>query len=114
MQVVINITDSFYDRLVNMNSDSDTCSFNESALVESVKNGIPLQKGHDRLIAEPTEEEITKTIGGNNDFAECIRDAVKTVFENAQTIIEADVPKRRKGTPLEENDSGYNCENWIP
>jgi hypothetical protein len=30
------------------------------------------------------------------------------------TIIEADVPKRRKGTPLEENDSGYNCENWIP
>lgn len=30
------------------------------------------------------------------------------------TIIEAEVPKRRKGTPLEENDSGYNCENWIP
>ena len=42
------------------------------------------------MIAEPTKEEITKTIGGNNDFAECIRDAVKTVFENAQTIIEAD------------------------
>ena len=27
---------------------------------------------------------------------------------------EADAPKRRKGTPLEENDSGYNCEDWIP
>ena len=34
MQVVINITDSFYDRLIHMDSDNDTCSFNESALVE--------------------------------------------------------------------------------
>ena len=28
--------------------------------------------------------------------------------------VETDAPKRRKGIPLEENDSGYNCENWIP
>ena len=57
---------------------------------KAVKNGIPLPKGHGRLIAEPTEEEIAKTIGGKNDFADCIRESVKTVFANAQTIIEAD------------------------
>ena len=43
MKIVIDITDSFYDRLVNMDSDT-CCSFNESALVESVKNGTPLQE----------------------------------------------------------------------
>ena len=41
-------------------------------------------------------------------------EAVYKRIKNAQTIIEADAPKRRKGTPLEENDSGYNCKNWIP
>lgn len=50
----------------------------------------PLPKGHGRLIAEPTEADISNTVGGNNDFAECIRDSVKAVFDNATTIIEAD------------------------
>ena len=53
-----------------------------------LKNGTPLPKCHGRLIAEPTEEDIAKTVGGQNGFAECIRDAVKTVFDNAPTIIE--------------------------
>lgn len=50
----------------------------------------PLPKGHRRLIAEPTEEDIAETIGGNNDFADCIRESVKAVFDNAPTIIEAE------------------------
>ena len=50
MQIVISISDSFYDRLIDMNSDSDTCSFNESALVESIQNGIPLPEKHGDLI----------------------------------------------------------------
>lgn len=49
MQVVINISDSFYHRLIDMNIDNDTCSFNESALVEAIQNGTPLPKGHGRL-----------------------------------------------------------------
>ena len=52
--------------------------------------GIPLPKGHGRLIEEPTETDISNTVGGNNDFAECIRDSVKAVFDNATTIVEAD------------------------
>lgn len=42
MQIVISISESFYDRLINMNSDNDTCSFNESALVASIQNGTPI------------------------------------------------------------------------
>lgn len=57
---------------------------------DTIANGTVLPKGHERLIAEPTEEDIAETIGGKNDFAECIREAVKTVFDNAKTIVEAD------------------------
>lgn len=56
----------------------------------AIAHGIPLPKGHGRLIEEPTETDISNTVGGNNDFAECIRDSVKAVFDNATTIIEAD------------------------
>lgn len=57
---------------------------------DALEKAISLPKGHEKLIAEPTEEDIAKTVGGQNDFAECIRDAVKAVFDNAPTIIEAD------------------------
>lgn len=64
-----------------------------------IKNALEkatlLPKGHDRLIyAQDVGEYLT--------------------LADVPTIIEADAPKKRKGTPLEENDSGYNCENWIP
>ena len=65
-------------------------TFIEKTCVEAIANGTPLPKGHGRLIAEPTETDISKTVGGNNDFAECIRDSVKAVFDNTTTIIEAD------------------------
>lgn len=106
MQIVINIDEDEYN---NMKSLPFT-TFAEDIII----NGMPLPKGHGRLIIEPTDEEIAKTIGGKNDFAECIREAVKAVFDNAPAVIEADAPKRKKGTPIEENDNGYNCENWIP
>ena len=89
MKIVIDIPEELVNELDDWNYQR-IISWCDTTLYVAIKNGTPLPKGHDRLIAEPTEEEITKTIGGNNDFAECIRDAVKTVFENAQTIIEAD------------------------
>ena len=61
-----------------------------SSVDRVICSGTPLPKCHGKLIVEPTEEEIAETIGGKNDFAECIRDAVKAVFDNAPTIIEAD------------------------
>ena len=55
-----------------------------------------LPKGHGRLVIEPTDEDIAKTIGGQNDFAECIRESVKAVFANAPTIIPADKDDKDK------------------
>ena len=66
-------------------------TFIEKTCVEAIANGTPLPEGHGRLIAEPTETDISNTVGGDNDFAECIRDSVKAVFDNATTIIEADM-----------------------
>lgn len=67
-------------------------------IAQSIANGTPLPKGHGRLI----------------DVNEIPIDCDYYDVENAPTIIEADVPKIRKGTPIDENDSGYSCENWIP
>lgn len=109
MQLVIEIPNEDIDVIKKLR-EQGYASRHEIAIL----NGIPLPKNHGRIIAELTEEDIAKTVGGQNDFAECIRDAVRTTFANAPTIIEAEAPKKRKGTPLEENDSGYNCEDWIP
>lgn len=77
----------YFDSLYLMNVNENK---NVDRLVKILKNGTPLPKGHEKLIAEPTEEDIAKTVGGQNDFTECIKDAVKAVFDNADAIIEAD------------------------
>lgn len=63
-------------------------------IFQMIRNATLLPKGHARLIAEPTEEEIKETVGGLNDFAEYGRDCVKAVLDNAPTIIEADKEKK--------------------
>lgn len=90
MQIVINISDSLYDRLIKMNSDSDTCSFNESALVESIQNGTPLPKGHGNLkdVGKCDRKLFYQQCGGANSLIN-----VKTAFDmllSLPTIIEAD------------------------
>lgn len=85
MKIVIDIDEAVYEDAMN-NISNGLCKYSN----EAIRNGIPLPKGHGRLIEEPTETDISNTVGGNNDFAECIRDSVKAVFENAPTIIEAD------------------------
>lgn len=86
MKLVIDIDERYYE-IVKREVEAKRWDFIPCTLIA---NGTPLPKRHGRLIAEPTEEEIAKTVGGQNDFAECIRDSVKAVFDNAQTIIEAD------------------------
>ena len=83
MKLIIDIPDY---NLNDIQNGSIACG----QILKAVKNGIPLPKGHGRLIEEPTESDISNTVGGNNDFAECIRDSVKAVFDNATTIVEAD------------------------
>ena len=91
MQIVIDIDEEDYKIMQhNVAVDNPLCPLGQKEIVTRIANGTPLPKGHGRLIAEPTEEKIAKTIGGKNDFADCIRESVKTVFANEPTIIEAD------------------------
>ena len=85
MKIVINIDDNLYTRLF----DNGVDNYDDAVdMAKAIRKGTPLPKCHKRLIYEPTKEEIEKTVGGQSDFAECIRDSVKAVFDNAPTIIE--------------------------
>lgn len=90
MKLIIEIPDYRYRTIKKIDVTKKPYTINERSAITAIKNGTPLPKGHGKLIVEPTEEDIAKTIGGQNDFAECIRDSVKAVFDNADAIIEAD------------------------
>ena len=77
----------------NIQLSIDQQSICDSYIKQAIINGTPLPKGHGKLIAEPTEEDIAKTIGGQNDFAECIRDAVQAVIDNAKPVTEQEIVK---------------------
>lgn len=49
-----------------------------------------------------TDEEL------ENEFAEQLEDFRRS------GLLPTEEPNRGEGTPLEENDCCYNCENWIP
>ena len=94
-EIVIKIPDKMYSNFIKYKvyyeAVHEQSSIDPSIeLTLAVINGKVLPNGHDKLIAEPTEEEIAKTIGGNNEFSDCIREAVKAVFNNANAVVEAD------------------------
>lgn len=92
MQIVIEISDSLYSKLIDMNSDSDTCSFNESTLVESIQHGTPLPKGHGRLIDADYIALIDEQFYNPSDYY-----VAEGAIEDATTIIEADKESEDKG-----------------
>lgn len=74
-EIVISISGSLYDRLMDMDIDNDTSSFNESVLVASIQNGTLLPKGHGKLKdVDALYEQFSK--------------AFKDILDNAPTIIE--------------------------
>ncbi len=89
MHIVIDISDERF-RDIQRIAEVQTERKHFKTAEQIIANGTPLPKGHRRLITEPTKEEIEKTVGGISDFAEYGRDCVKTFFDNAETIIEAD------------------------
>lgn len=97
-EIVIKIPDYLHERICKVkdfvNESYYMSQLDRADMYKAIKNGTELPKGHNKLIAEPAEEEIAKTIGGDNEFADCIREAVKAVFNNANAVIEAD-----KGEP---------------
>lgn len=123
MQIVIEIDEEVIEHAKEMTEGS----IDEYKAIRAIANGTPLPKGHGRLIdadellkAMDTWDKFgvdanTKIIPVKNCYVPYVHyDDMIQAVKGMPTIIEADTPKRRKGTPLEENDSGYNCENWIP
>jgi hypothetical protein len=86
----------------------------EECLISCGCSITELPKGHGRLgdLSEIYVKLNEAQVEGTDEYKGL--GEAKQIVCNASTIIEADTPKRRKGTSLEENDSGYNCENWIP
>lgn len=109
IELVIKIPEKTYNYVQHMGSIP---MLDTQQVANAILDGTPLPKGHGRLIDADDIRVIEL-----EDSVHIIRhekgDEVD-VYISAPTIIEADVPKRGIGTPLEENDSGYNCENWIP
>ena len=83
-------------------------------VVVAIENGLDYRYDIHTAIAQgiPYIEPITIKLSDEDKerIIEMMRDAKPILIssERPQSV------KRRKGTPLEENDSGYNCENWIP
>lgn len=46
-----------------------------------------------REFIDKSTVNISKTIGGQNDFANCIRDAVRAVINNTETVTEHEIVK---------------------
>lgn len=103
MKLIIDIPEEAYNLLKTSGVDW----LGAEHILDAVSKGTPLPEGHGDLI---DRSEVIKNLfdyhNGKKTIGQCIDDV--------PTIIEADVPKKRKCIPLEENDSGYNCENWIP
>ena len=92
MQIVIKISKSLYDRVIGMDIDRDTCSFNESALVESIQNGTPLPKHGDLKDADKLKHAfISWSMAVQGYFTDA---DIASIICNSQTIIEADKEER--------------------
>lgn len=92
---------------------------NDTKVFMAIKNGTPLPAGHGKLVdinSIPKEDRhiTVKSLLYPGTIACAGAITLEEYVNNLPPIIEADIPKKRKGTPLEENDFGYNCENWIP
>lgn len=110
MQIVIDMPNSTTKEMLE---NYESGSMFDEVLRGALKQAIILPKGHSDLIYRD-EIEYMKAIHdlkwGKITASEC---ATKIKY-SAPTIIEADKPQKKAGIPCEENDSGYNCENWIP
>ena len=75
--------------------------------------------GTDEYVGDLMAKHNIDYVNGDDEdkvraFALDLIDSCMNVIETAPTIIEADAPKRRKGTPREDYKPLYDCEDWIP
>ena len=89
MKLVINIPDKYYDLLPEIMNGSISCN----VILDCVKNGQLLPKGHGRLIDENEIMHILDEVGGDFDTpreAVVPIDYITDMVADIPTIIEAD------------------------
>ena len=121
MQIVIDIPEWMYKSICEGIEASKRCGVVgiDPNIHEAIYSGTPLPKEHGRLgDLDELEQRISNFVEHDakitDEYTVVRQRFIVDGIRQTPTIIEADVPKRRKGIPLEENDSGYHCENWIP
>lgn len=111
MKIIIDISQYDYDSII---ADIKSVTVIEETF-KAIKKGVvlPPMKIIGNIPAISKDETIVDTDCLDEDARQA---SIPYTYNTPKTDshVEADTPKRIKGTPLEENDSGYNCENWIP
>ena len=90
MKIVIDIPEEVYNRYMNYTENYVDFMFfgTEEKIIRAIRNGTPLPKGHGRLIdADAVSERFTTKTYWNGDVHRVI---LKSVFDDAPTIIKAD------------------------
>ena len=87
VEVVIRLPKEYHDKIIKARATEDDNMLLAALL--AVREGTVLPKGHGRLI-DVDAVNVNETIGGKNEFADCIREAVQMTLNNAPTIIETD------------------------
>lgn len=98
MQIVIDIPESFYHEINELQSGVDLKAYQSIALIDCIKDGTPLPKGHGRLIdadkLNRKKKYCFQTVRGAFPKSEWFINS-NDLF-SAQTIIEADKEKNGK------------------
>ena len=81
MQLVIDIPDNLYDAI-----EKDEYGVHQGRIYDLIRNGIPLPKGHGRLIDTDNVKCERTDFDTYHDYCTMFDE----VFDNAPTIIEAD------------------------
>jgi len=97
MQIVIDIDEEDYKIMQhNVAVNNPLCSLSEKEMVTKIADGIPLPKGHGRLIDADEflkdNEAYTGWILNSSDWGgeNAYKDALEDLVNEAPTIIEAD------------------------
>jgi len=101
MKIVIKIPEDAYDYLINTSfKKAPKIMFNQSAkdgkhttklfdVIDAIKNGTPLPKGHGRLI-DADRLKIDNPLYLSLDIPYVTEDTVEEIIDHAPTILEAD------------------------
>lgn len=82
MQIVIDISEEDYNIMRhNIVVNNPLCPLSQEEMVSKVANGVPLPKGHGRLIDESQIDWLTESDGSKITFDKRIKNTSPTIIE---------------------------------